>query len=389
MRGSFQETTTTLSLGHLTLDQRLATLREKGFLDDDDLTMLEGRNLRQWGEELEFRAENVIAAYAIPLGLATHFVINGEQLLIPMATEERSVVAAAAKAAKLTRSGFTARVATNLSHTRAQILFADLPQPQKVHDLFQSSCLSITKSLQAKLTNMDKYGGGLRSISSKMFEDGGKTFVVLNLEIDTGEAMGANVVTKMAEKAASYLIPFTGRPHIAAICSNRSTGCYVRADAVWSSKDVPFQTLERILMIQAWARNDIDRCYTHNKGIMNAVSAIALATGQDTRAIEASCHGYAMTTGMYQPLSHFEPVTTDDGPALKGSIHLTLPIGTVGGATGMPMAAFCRKLMGDPKSQKLACMMAAAGLAQNFGALRALASEGIPESHRLLAARKR
>jgi hydroxymethylglutaryl-CoA reductase len=288
------------------------------------------------------------------------------------------VIGAAAKAAKLCRTGFDSRVTGRHRRARAQILYADLPNTVQAYHLISSRATAVLGFLRDRLTGMDKYGGGLRAVRPKLLRlPHGAAILVVDLDIDTGEAMGANVVTKMAEAAAGHLTSMTGGAHPAAICSNRDAGIAVVAEAFWSSDEVPAETLRRAYKIHP------DRASTHNKGIMNAVSAVALATAQDTRAIEAACHGQAADGRGYRPLSRFE--MTDDG--LRGTLELTLPVGTVGGATGHPVAALSRKIMGARDSEDLACLMASAGLAQNFGALRALAAEGIPESHRRLARR--
>jgi hydroxymethylglutaryl-CoA reductase len=376
-----------LSLGPHSIEQRLSLLLEAGVIDKDDLDLFEERNLRHWGTSLTGLAENVIGAFPVPLGIATHFVINGEPRLIPMATEERSVIAAASKAAKLCLDGFKVSILPTISLSHAQILYADILRPEAVYELLNNGKTNarLLNMLRKRLRQMDKYGGGLRKLTPKLLPTlTGRHQVVIDLSIDTGEAMGANVVTKMAEAAGHYLRRVIGASPTAVICSNHESGWNVFAQAEWTNIQ-PAQ-LKKILAICEWAWNDQNRACTHNKGIMNAVTAIALATGQDTRAIEASCHSGASRDGMYKPFSSFL-VNNDTG--LHGRLFLRLPVGTIGGATSHPMAVLCRKIMGVNTSAELACVMAAAGLAQNFGALRALADEGIPESHRRLAMRKK
>ncbi|HTM67739.1 MAG TPA: 3-hydroxy-3-methylglutaryl-CoA reductase [Candidatus Binatia bacterium] len=324
--------------------------------------------------------ENCIGAFPVPLGLATNFVVNGEPRLIAMATEERSVIAAASKAAKLADGGIT--VTVGKARTRAQILYARLADPPAALAKLRAWRSHIEDLLAAECNPMAKHGGALKVLEPRFVPGDRDTLIIVELEIGTGDAMGANVVTRIAERAADRLLRlFTDARPTAVICCNDDAGFPVVAEATFRAPGAAALP-QRVLDLQVWAAHDATRAVTHNKGVMNAVSAIALATGQDTRAIEACVHASAATACGYRPLTAYEAAGEGE---VRGRLELRLPIGTVGGATGHPTAAFCRKLMGVKDAADLAGLMAAAGLAQNFAALLALAGEGIPGSHARLA----
>ncbi|HTK04080.1 MAG TPA: 3-hydroxy-3-methylglutaryl-CoA reductase [Candidatus Eisenbacteria bacterium] len=324
--------------------------------------------------------ENAIGAFPVPLGIATNFVMNGEPRLIAMATEERSVIAAASKAAKLAEDGIT--VTAGKASTRAQILYSGLPDPPAALAKLRQWRGHIEDLLRAECNPMAKYGGELRVEAPRFVPGDRDTLIIVEIDIGTADAMGANVVTRIAERAAERLLRlFTDRRPTAVICCNDEAGFPVAAEATFRVAGGAGQ-VRKVLDLQTWAAHDPPRAVTHNKGVMNAVSAIALATGQDTRAIEACVHASAAKSGGYKPLTTYAAVDDD---RVRATLSLRLPIGTVGGATAHPTAAFCRKLMRVKDAADLACLMTAAGLAQNFAALLALSGEGIPGSHARLA----
>lgn len=326
--------------------------------------------------------ENCVGAFPVPLGIATNFVVNGEPRLIAMATEERSVVAAASKAAKLADGADGITASTEKARTKAQILYSGLADPPAALAKLRQWRGHIEDLLRAECNPMAKYGGDLRVEEPRFVPGDRDTLVIVEISIGTADAMGANVVTRIAERAAERLLRlFTDRRPTAVICCNDEAGFPVIAKATFRVAGGAGQ-VRKVLDLQTWAAHDPPRAVTHNKGVMNAVSAIALATGQDTRAIEACVHASAARAGGYKPLTTYAAVDDD---RVRATLSLRLPIGIVGGATAHPTAAFCRRLMRVKDAADLACLMAAAGLAQNFAALLALSGEGIPGSHARLA----
>lgn len=324
--------------------------------------------------------ENAIGAFPVPLGVATNFVVNGSPRLVAMATEERSVIAAASKAAKLCPAGID--VAVGKAVTKAQILYARLPDPSATLVKFRNNRAVIERLLDEHCNPMRKRGGLLRVEEPRFVPGDHDTLIIIELAIETVDAMGANVVTRAAERAAERLLRlFADAKPTGVICCNADAGFPVIASGTFHVPGGEAQ-LHRVLDLHTWAAHDPPRAVTHNKGVMNAVTAVALATGQDTRAIEACVHAYAARTGQYRPLTAYE-VSGED--RVSARLDLTLPIGTVGGATHHPTAQFCRDVMGVKDAQDLAGLMAAAGLAQNFAALLALSGEGIPGSHARLS----
>ncbi|MEY4744517.1 MAG: hypothetical protein RL272_462 [Candidatus Parcubacteria bacterium] len=370
-----------LDLRGLSPAMRLAELRRLGLIGpgrDDALV----RTPEGLVPSFDAMIENAIGAFPVPLGVATNFMVNGVPRLVAMATEERSVIAAASKAAKLSAPSGGISVTVGRPRTKAQILYARLDDPPEVLRKLRERRAVIEDLLASECNPMRKHGGGL-TVEEPRFVPGDRdTLIILEISVDTADAMGANVVTRIAERAADRLLRlFTGTKPTAVICCNDDAGFPATAEAAF---EVPGdeRLVRRLLDVHAWADHDPSRAVTHNKGVMNAVSAVALATGQDTRAIEACVHASAARGGLYRPLTSY----VADGPnRVRGTLALTLPIGTVGGATSHPTAVFCRKLMGVAGAADLAGLMAAAGLAQNFAALLALAGEGIPGSHARLS----
>ena len=337
-------------------------------------------------ESFDAMIENAIGAFPVPLGIATNFTVNGKPRLIAIATEERSVIAAASKAAKLCVSpdGFT--VTVGRPRTKAQILYARLADPPAVLAKLRRWRGHIEDLLRNECNPTRKHGGDLRVEEPRFVPGDRDTLVIIEITVDTADAMGANVVTRIAERAADRLLRlFTDAKPTAVICCNDEAGFPVEAEASFEVQGDE-SLAQRVLDIHAWACHDPSRAVTHNKGVMNAVSGVALATGQDTRAIEACVHASAAKDGLYRPLTAY---SADGATRVRGKLTFSLPIGTVGGATSHPTAVFCRELMGVSNAADLAAIMGAAGLAQNFAAMLALAGEGIPGSHARLSRQRR
>jgi hydroxymethylglutaryl-CoA reductase len=331
--------------------------------------------------------ENPFGFMSIPLGLAKNFVVNGRRIEhgIPMATEEISVVAAASKAAKLALpEGFKVK-APRHAVARGHVFYAfeNLTAAQLAYQ-------SVTRWLPemvAGLRHEDplvKHGGGLLEVSPSYTHpvDEERVLLTLKISINPAEAMGANAVTRVGERLAAMIKASCEIDATGTICTNHASGWEVEASASWHKDAIGENRLRKMLDWQTLARIDLDRAVTHNKGIMNGTVAVALATGQDTRSIEACVHA-TNAYSRYTPLTSFEFDPTSD--VLRGKLKIMLPVATKGGRTGHPQAEINRKIMGATSARELACIMAAVGLAQNFAALHCLSGEGIPASHATLA----
>lgn len=328
--------------------------------------------------------ENVIATMNIPVGIATNVKVDGEDVLIPMATEESSVVAAVCNAARQTYdAGFTTSVSGTLMI--AQVQAVDVPDPHAA----RLRLLEKRDEIKAICDDCDpllvKLGGGFRDVEVRILDTLGGTMVITHLIVDTRDAMGANAVNTMAEKIAPHIAAWSGGRVFLRILSNLADRRVARAHAVWKLDAIGGESVrDGIISAYQFAEADPYRAATHNKGIMNGVSAVVLATGNDTRAVEAGAHAYAARSGRYSSLTRYE--INRDGD-LSGSIELPLAVGLIGGATKIhPTAQACLKILGVTTAERLARIIAAVGLAQNFSALKALATVGIQSGHMALHA---
>ncbi len=336
-------------------------------------------------ELLDRLVENAIGGFTVPVGLATNMRIDGRDMLIPMATEESSVIAAVGNAARQCRD--TGGFFTSISGTEmiAQV------QLVKVSDPFSARVKILEKKNEiAEICNacdpmLVKLGGGFRDVEVRIIDGRTGPMVIVHLIVDTRDAMGANAVNTMAEKIAPTLAAWTGAKSLLRILSNLADRRVARARAVWKSSSIGGpEVVQGMLWAADFADNDPYRAATHNKGIMNGVTAVTLATGNDTRAIEAGAHVYATKTGRYTSLSRYELTAEGD---LAGSIELPLALGLVGGATKVhPTAQACLKILGVTTAAELSRIVAAVGLAQNFSALKALSTVGVQQGHMALHA---
>jgi hydroxymethylglutaryl-CoA reductase len=330
--------------------------------------------------------ENVIGAIQVPMGVATNFIINGREMLIPMAIEEPSVVAAASNAARMARSkgGFHAHATAPVMIGQIQVVGVADPHAAAQRVLDQTSkMLDICNSTNPTLV---KVGGGARDVRTKVLDTIRGRMLIVEIDVDCRDAMGANTVNTMAETLAPYVESLTGGRVKLRIISNLAVKRLARAWATFDKESLGGEdVVDGILDAYAFAEADPFRCATHNKGIMNGITAVTLATGNDTRAIEAGAHSYASRNGRYESLTKYSKDT--DGN-LVGSIELPIAAGILGGATSThPAAKAAIKILGVKSAQELASVMAAVGLAQNLAALRALAVEGINRGHMKLHAR--
>ena len=323
--------------------------------------------------------ENVVATMNVPIGIATNMKIDGEDVLIPMATEESSVVAAVCNAARQTYdAGFT----TSMSGTLmiAQVQAVNVPDPHAARLRLLERRDDIKAICDACDPLLVKLGGGFRDIEVRILDTNSGPMLVSHLIVDTRDAMGANAVNTMAEKVAPHIAEWSGGRVYLRILSNLADRRLARAHATWKQADIGgIDVRDGILSAYHFAAADPYRAATHNKGIMNGVSAVVLATGNDTRAVEAGAHAYAARSGRYTSLTHYEVTASGD---LSASIELPMAVGLIGGATKIhPTAQACLKILGVRTAERLARVIAAVGLAQNFSALKALATVGIQKGH--------
>ena len=365
--------------------ERIRIVKEFAALTDEEVSILRSTGPLKL-EEADRMIENVIGTMPIPLGIATNFLINGRDYLIPMAIEEPSVVAAASNAAKMAR----VRGGFNTSST-APIMIGQI-QVVGVADPFgaRMRILSAKSEILQKANEQDPVlvskGGGAKDLKVKVIETAVGSMVIVEILVDCRDAMGANAVNTMAEASAPLIEKVSeGRVYLR-IISNLATERLARARTTVAKEALGGeQVVDGIVEAYAFAAADPYRCATHNKGMMNGITAVVLATGNDTRAVEAGAHAYAARTGRYSPLTTWEKNNEGD---LIGTIELPMAVGLIGGATAVhPIAKIAVKILGVKTATELGEVIAAVGLAQNLAALRALASEGIQEGHMKLHAR--
>jgi len=340
--------------------------------------------------------ENVVSTHALPLGIATNFIVNQKEILVPMALEEPSVVAAASNAAKLCRSTGGFVTDSDAPVMIGQIQLVKMENATKAQEnviLHKKELMQLANAADATLV---KYGGGIRDIEARVLKTRMGEMLIVHLRVDVRDAMGANAVNTMAEKLTPRLQEISEGQARLRIVSNLAVHRLARAKAVWRKEELGVKTdsfsatgdevVERILEAYAFAEADPFRATTHNKGIMNGIDAVAIATGQDFRALEAGAHAFAWFQHKeYRPLSRY---SKDREGNLVGEIELPIAVGLVGGAIKThPTAKVSLKLLKINSAQELAQVLAAVGLAQNFAALRALATEGIQRGHMTLHAK--
>ena len=323
--------------------------------------------------------------FGVPLGIADGFLIDGTTYHVPLATEEPSVIAAATYAAKITGTsgGFTAW--SDRPVMNGTVYFADRPN---LREQISERTGEIERLLNEQFSTMKKRGGGYRGV--EITGIGG--YVKIRFDVDVCDAMGANAINSAAEKLGGFLSERIGETPILSILTNAATSRRSGAQFTIDPRNIPSngrytsaEICRRIDRATEIGRIDPERGVTHNKGIMNGISALALATGNDTRAIEAAAHAWAARNGQYMPLSRF----SFDSAKLTGDIELPLPLATIGGAVSFhPAARTSLAILGNPDAQELSRIAAAVGLAQNFAALLALVSGGIQRGHMRLHARR-
>jgi hydroxymethylglutaryl-CoA reductase len=375
----------------LSLEDRAAIVAKWAGLTADEKAILMGRGLSpaQAGQMIE----NVVGIHALPLGIAVNFLINGQDYLIPMAIEEPSVVAGASFAARLVRDGGGFTTSSDQPVMIGQIQVVDVADPQAAHSQLLAQKNRLLQLADQTDPLVVSLGGGSRDLMVRIVEDSTVgPMLVLHLLFDCRDAMGANTVNTACEALAPEVENITSGRVVLRILSNLADRRLARAKCTIPAEALAFEAFtgqtvaRRIIEAYALAAHDPYRAATHNKGIMNGIDAVAIATGQDWRAVEAGAHAYAARSGRYTSLSHW---SVDADENLAGTLALPLAVGIVGGASRVhPTAKVALKILGVKTAQELAEVMAAVGLAQNLAALRALATEGIQRGHMQLHARQ-
>jgi len=375
----------------LTTEERAATVSRLVALSRTEQDALESGGLEL--DRANRMIENVIGVYDLPLGVATNFLVNGVDYLIPMVIEEPSVVAGASYAAKLARAGGGFVTQSTPSEMIAQIQVLDLVDPWSARFALLNETGRLLEFADAVDPVVVGVGGGARDLEVHVISDSRVgPMLEVRLVYDCRDAMGANVLNTIAESLAPEIERISGGRVNLRIVSNLAERRLARARCVIPSEALTVDAfpgeavVERILEAHAFALATPYRAATHNKGIMNGVDAVVVATGNDWRAIEAGAHAYAARQGRYSSLSQWEK---NQHGHLVGTLEMPVAVGTVGGATRVhPTAKLALKILGVQSARELAEVIAAVGLAQNLAALRALATEGIQRGHMQLHARQ-
>lgn len=377
---------------NLPLDERIEQVARWAALDEDETQALRGAA----GLDLaraDQMIENVVGQHSLPLGIAVNFIVNGRDILVPMVVEEPSVVAGASFAAKLARSGGGFRATTTAPEMIGQLQLLDVADPWAARfDLLaaRDELLDLANESDPVIAGL---GGGARDLEVRVLEQTpAGPMLVVHLIFDCRDAMGANAVNTACESLAPRIEQISGGRVLLRILSNLAdrrlarARCTITPEALATGEFSGEDVARGIVEAYALAAADPYRAATHNKGIMNGVDAVVLATGNDWRAVEAGAHAYAARSGRYTSLSTWE---RDGEGNLTGALEMPLAVGIVGGATRVhPTAQVALKILGVQTARELAEIIAAVGLAQNLAALRALATEGIQRGHMRLHARQ-
>jgi hydroxymethylglutaryl-CoA reductase len=371
----------------LSVAERVRKVREKGLLSKADYEALASGEHMLTIQNADKMIENVIGVMGLPVGLGLNFLINGREYVVPLVVEEPSIVAALSFAAKLVRGAGGFRTESTDPILIGQIQVVGVPHPPKARAALLSAKEEVVNLANSLHPNMVARGGGARDLEVFVHPSpsGGSDMLVAHLLVDTRDAMGANLVNTMCEGVASLVESVTGGKVFLRILSNLTDRAMVKARAV-----IPVDKLagkgysgervrDGIILASEFAAVDPYRASTHNKGVMNGIDALALATGNDWRAIEAAAHAYAARGNRYTSLTHW---SSNEAGDLVGSLEMPIKVGTVGGPLqSNPTVAVNLRLLGVKSARQLAEVMGAVGLGQNFAALRALSTEGIQQGH--------
>lgn len=369
----------------LPVEKRREFLKDFSGLSSEDLKTLENTGALPM-DLADHLIENAVSTVEIPLGIATNFLINGRDYLIPMAIEEPSVVAACSNSAKSARKtgGFTCESTEPVMI--GQIQLTSYNSAEKSRDAIIGAKQKILDAANTRSRTLSSLNAGARDLEVRIFEEPYRMLVV-HLLVDVRDAMGANVVNSMCEHVAPMVEELTGGKVNLRILSNLSIYRLARARAVFRRDDLGGEAaVDSIISAYQFAAQDPFRAATHNKGIMNGIDAVLLATMNDWRAIEAGAHAYAAMKNSYTSLTKYEKNSDGD---VVASIEIPMAVGTVGGATAnVPKARIARQILGVADAREFSNVLAAVGLSQNFAAVRALATEGIQRGHMELHARQ-
>jgi len=369
----------------LSLEDRIRKVREFASLTDEETNLL--KNMGALSFKLADRMiENVVGVFPIPLGIGVNFLINGKDYLIPMAIEEPSVVAGASYAAKMAREGGGFFTTSTTPVMIGQIQTVGIRDPHRARMSVYAHKEEILKKANEQDPLLVSLGGGAKDLEAKIIHTASGDMLITELHVDCRDAMGANAVNTMAEAVAPVIERITGGRVYLRIISNLATRRLSRAYTTIPKEALGGEeVVDGITHAYHFAASDPYRAATHNKGILNGIIAVVLATCNDHRAIEAGAHAYASRTGCYTTISFWEKNEEGD---LTGSIEIPMALGTIGGAiTTHPIAKIAIKILGVKSANELSEVVTAVGLAQNLAALRALAAEGIQRGHMRLHAR--
>lgn len=368
----------------MSLQERLDRVQDFSGISKEEMEVVKNGSLPI--SSAQRMIENVVGVLPVPLGIAVNFLVNGKDYLIPMAIEEPSVVAAASHAAKLARETGGFQSSSTEPWMIGQVQLVRTRSPKDAEENILSSKKEILDLANQQDPVLVSKGGGAKDLRVRVLPSLTGTMVIAELMVDCRDAMGANVVNTMAESVAPFLEKLSDGKANLRIISNLADKRIARASVRFSKESLGGEEIvDGIVDAYAFAAADPYRCATHNKGVMNGITAVCLATGNDTRAIEAGAHAFAARSGHYSPLTQWSKNKEGD---LQGSIEIPAAVGIIGGITAVhPTAKICLKILGVKSAKELGEVMASVGLAQNLAALRALAAEGIQHGHMSLHAR--
>jgi hydroxymethylglutaryl-CoA reductase len=366
----------------LSVDERRHLLRLRSDLTEEDVATWEGGGLDT--KTADSVVENVVGLYALPLGIGLNFRVNDRDYLVPMAVEEPSVIAAASNAARMVREGGGFVAEADEPVMTAQIEIVGVDDPEGAQACLEAAADELLARANAALPRLSARGGGARELEVRALPER----VIVHVHIDCRDAMGANMVNTVAETLAERVAELAGGRGGLRILTNLCDRRRVRVRArvplsALATRDMSGDAVrDGIVAASRFAEDDPYRAATHNKGIMNGVDAVVIATGNDWRGVEAGAHAYAAISGRYRPLATWR--ATDDGDLL-GALEMPMAVGTVGGSLQAHAGArLAQRLLGVTSATTLGTIIGAAGLASNLAALRALATDGIQRGHMTL-----
>ncbi|RDX00619.1 hydroxymethylglutaryl-CoA reductase, degradative [Listeria kieliensis] len=370
--------------------ERLDAIQELCGLSQEERAVFEQAGSLSF-KTADHMVENLLGIYGVPLGLGLNMRMNGRDYLVPMATEEPSVIAAQSGAGKLIRQAGGIKAESSSREMTGQIELSGIQNVEKSRAAILAQKTELLVLANSAYPSLQKRGGGATDLTVRVVETVRETLLVVHIAVVTLEAMGANMINTMAEALAPKLEELSGGTAEMRILTNlvdqatATAQCVIPADLLAGKGFNGEEVRDRIVRAYEFAAADIYRATTHNKGIMNGVDAVVLAFGNDTRAVEAAAHAYAARTGRYQPMSSW---SVSEVGELVGELTLPMPVATVGGSIGIvPLASLSKKISGVKSASELAQLIVSVGLAQNFAALRALVTEGIQRGHLSLQAK--